>query len=118
MPNGYFEAMGVFTKLLKVPFSLVRRKGQLSVVFVDDTYLQGLTFEQCLYNVQETITILQTLGFTIHSQKSFLMPTETFEFLWFVIDSRKWSHYQIIKKQNFVISYMLLRYALEGQSEI
>ena len=88
MPNGYSEAMSVFTKLLKVSFGLVRQKGHLSVVFADDTYLQGSNFQQCLYNVQETITLLQNLGFTIHSQKSILTPTQTFEFLGFVIDSR------------------------------
>ena len=41
MPNGYGEAMRIFTKLLKVPFSILRSEGHLSVVFVDDTYLQA-----------------------------------------------------------------------------
>lgn len=87
MPNGYSEAMRIFTKLLKVPFSFLRQKGHSSVVFVDDTYLQGSTFDQCLYNVQETIALLQNLGFTIHSQKSILTPTQKIEFLGFVLDS-------------------------------
>ena len=88
MLNGYSEATRVFTKLLKVPFSPLRQKGHLSVVFFDDPYLQVSNFEQCLYNVQETIILLQNLGFTIHSKKSILTPTRTIEFLGFVIDSR------------------------------
>ena len=47
MPNGYSEAMRVFTKVLKPPFAYLRTQGHLSVVYVDDTYLQGDTYSQC-----------------------------------------------------------------------
>ena len=36
MPNGYSEAMRIFTKILKPPFSALRKQGLLSVTFVDD----------------------------------------------------------------------------------
>ena len=88
MPNGYSEAMRVFTKILKPPFSHLRAQGFLSVVFVDDTYLQGDTYAQCLSNVQTTIDTLQNLGFTIHAEKSILEPKQEIEFLGFVINSR------------------------------
>ena len=87
MPNGYSEAMRVFTKILKPPFSHLRAQGFLSVVFVDDTYLQGDTYAQCLSNVQTTIDTLQNLGFTIHAEKSILEPKQEIEFLGFVINS-------------------------------
>ena len=45
MPNGYSDAMRVFTKVLKSAFSYQREIGYLSVVHVDDSYLQGKTFE-------------------------------------------------------------------------
>ena len=41
MPNGYADAMCFFTKIIKPPFALLRKLGHLSVVYVDDTYLQG-----------------------------------------------------------------------------
>ena len=44
IPNGYSEAMRVFAKLLKTPFSILRSHGYLSVVFIDDSYPQGHTF--------------------------------------------------------------------------
>ena len=88
MPNGYADAMRVFTKMLKPPFSFLRQKGFSSVVFVDDTYLQGSNFVKCLHNVHETIAILRKLGFTIHAKKSVLIPTQCIEFLGFIIDSR------------------------------
>ena len=42
-PNGYADAMRILTTLLKPPFSYLRGKALSSVVFVDDTYLQGHT---------------------------------------------------------------------------
>ena len=87
MPNGYSEAMRVFTKLLKPPFSILRSHGYLSVVFVDDSYLQGHTFSTCEDNVNATVDLLQSLGFTIHPGKSVLVPTQKIEFLGFVLNS-------------------------------
>ena len=66
MPNGNSEAMRLFTKLLKPPFSILRTHGYLSVVFVDDSYLQGHTFSTCEDNVNATVDLLQLLGFTIY----------------------------------------------------
>ena len=43
MPNGYSQALRIFTKLTKVPFSVLREKGHISVVYVDDSFLQGDT---------------------------------------------------------------------------
>ena len=74
-------------KYPKVPFSHFRNKGFVSVVFVDDSYLQGNTYEACLHNIESTIELLQNLGFTIHPTKSILTPTQRIIFLGFVIDS-------------------------------
>lgn len=89
MPNGYGPAMRIFTKVSKVPFSHLRGKGFISVVFVDDSYLQGRTYEECLRNIEATIELLQSLGFIIHPTKSVLTPTQRITFLGFVIDSVK-----------------------------
>ena len=44
MPNGYGPAMRAFTRLMKPPVSLLRSEGYLSVIYVDDCYLQGDSF--------------------------------------------------------------------------
>ena len=88
MPNGYSDAMRVFTKVLKPAFSYLREIGYLSVVYVDDSYLQGETFEECLQNITETVRLLQSLGFTIHPEKSVLKPTQKLTFLGFVLNSK------------------------------
>ena len=43
IPNGYFDAMRTFTKMLKPPFATLQKQGFISVIFVDDSYLQGNT---------------------------------------------------------------------------
>ena len=44
MPNGYGPATRAFTKLMKPPVSLLRSEGYLSVIYVEDCYLQGDSF--------------------------------------------------------------------------
>ena len=87
MPNEYSDTMRMFTKILKPVYGNLRQKGHLSVVFVDDSYLQGDTETECLGNVEATTALLEYLGFTIHEAKSILKPTQKIEFLGFVIDS-------------------------------
>ena len=55
MPNGCDPAMRIFTKITKLPFSVLRMQGHASVVYVDDSYLQGDSYESCLKNVNDTI---------------------------------------------------------------
>ena len=87
MPNGYGPAMRIFTKISKIPFSILREKGFLSVVYVDDSYLQGDDYEDCLSNVLNTIEILRSLGFKIHPDKSKFIPTQCITYLGFILNS-------------------------------
>ena len=72
MPNGYRPAMRTFIKISKVPFGHLRSQGHNSVVYVDDSYLQGDTYQSCLANILDTIKSLRELGFVIHPDKSAL----------------------------------------------
>ena len=86
MPNGFSDAMHVFTKVSKPIQAYLRQQGYMSVIFVDDSYLQGHT-KQCLQNIEATVSLLQSLGFVIHEGKSILNPTQEIEFLGFVFNS-------------------------------
>lgn len=46
MPNGYIDVMQVFNKVIKPPFTYVRKQGLSSVVDVDDVLLGSDTFEE------------------------------------------------------------------------
>ena len=88
MPNGYSDAKHIFTKILKPPFKVLREEGHLSVVYVDDVYLQGDTRAGCCKNILDTLNLLLSLGFTIKCSKSIFEPTQKITSLGFVIDSK------------------------------
>ena len=87
MPNRYGPAMRIFTKISKIPFSILREKGFLSVVYVNDSCLQDDDYEDCLSNVLNTTKILRSLGFTILPEKSKFIPTQRITFLGFILNS-------------------------------
>ena len=80
LPNGFKSQMDpasrVFTKDLTPLFKYVSSKGHLSVKCVDDSLLLGKTFEICSKNIRATVALLWELGFTIHPEKSVLVPTQ------------------------------------------
>ena len=88
MPNGYGPAIRFFTKISKASFGHLRSLGHNSVVYVDDSYLQGETYQVCLDNISDTIKLLRELGFVIHTEKSVLIPSQTIVFLGFIISSK------------------------------
>ena len=59
----------------------------MSVIFVDDFYLQGDIKQERLQNIEATVSLLESLGFAIHEEKSILTPTQEIEFLGFVFNS-------------------------------
>ena len=59
----------------------------MSVIFVDDSCLQGDTKEECFQTIEATVSLLEILSFAIHKRKSILNPTQEIEFLGFVFNS-------------------------------
>ena len=105
MPNGYNDAMRAFTKILKVPFSILREMGHLSVIYVDDSFLMGLNYIECTSNIKDTIHLLQSLGFTIHFGKSQLDPVQVIIFLGFIFDSQNMTITLTEKKKRKIIAF-------------
>jgi len=87
LPNGLSEAPRKFTKLLKVVFSHLREMGHLNSFFFDDSYLQSDTYETCSTNISDSALLLDDLGFTIHPEKSVLIPVQELVFLGFLLNS-------------------------------
>ena len=87
LPMGLTSSPRVFTKLLKPIFSKLRQYGHHSVIYIDDTCLQGDTYKECMNNVNMTVNLLDKLGFTIHPEKSILSPTQKLSFLGFELNS-------------------------------
>ena len=85
---GLSSAPRVFTKLMKPIFATLRAKGYISVAYIDDSYLQGYTFEECESNINATAELLTKLGFIINREKSEMKPKQSLKFLGFILNSR------------------------------
>ena len=84
---GLGASPGVFTKILKPIFATLRAKGFISTAYFDDSCLQGSTFKECKNNIETTVNLMDTLGLTVHIEKSVLVPTKQIVFLGFLLCS-------------------------------
>lgn len=66
LPNGLSCAPRKFTKILKPVIANLHIKGHISVAYLDDLYLQGQTYDQCVANVIDTTLMLEELVFLVH----------------------------------------------------
>lgn len=87
LPNGLSSCPRKFTKLLKPPLTELHKKGHVSSSYIDDLYLQGRTYDLCVSNVIDTFIQFDSLGFTIHPDKSVFIPSQRLVLLGFIIDS-------------------------------
>ncbi len=86
-PNGLACCPRKFTKLMKPVFATLRKKGHISASYIDDTYLQGDTKEECQININETVSLIHSLGLVAHPEKSVFQPTQILVILGFEINS-------------------------------
>ena len=86
-PNGLAFCPRKFTKLTKPAFSVLRQLGHINSPYIDDSYLQGGSYEECLANVLDIVKMFLSLCFIIHPHKSVFIPKQKLLFLGFVLDS-------------------------------
>ena len=78
---GLGPAPRIFSKLLKVPITLMRRLNIHLVIYLDDILLMGRTLEEILMSRDTLIFLLQHLSFVINLlKKSVLKPSQQIEF--------------------------------------
>ena len=96
--------MRIFTKISKILFSILREKGFLSVVYVDDSYLQGDDYDDCFSNVLKAIEILRSLGFTTHPEKSKFIPTQCITYLGFILNTIQMTTTLTLEKKEKILN--------------
>lgn len=84
---GLGPAPRLFTKLMKVPVSILRRLNIRLIIYLDDILIMGSTEREILMARDTVIYMLEALGFVINWAKSELKPTRRMEFLGILIDS-------------------------------
>ena len=72
---------------MKPVFSSLRKIGHVNVCYLDDSLLISNTYDNCSKNIEDTCNLLDSLGFTIHLNKSVFVPSQVITFLEFIIDS-------------------------------
>ena len=86
-PNGLSSAPRDFTKLLKPPLAYLRLQGVVVAIYIDDTYIQGSSVEECRRGMELTRDLLERLGFFINYKKSVMQPSQQLTMLGFILDS-------------------------------
>jgi hypothetical protein len=61
--------------------------GVRTIFYLDDILVLGSTFQICLSNLQEALSLLMKAGFIINWEKSSLIPTTNFTFFGMLWDS-------------------------------
>ena len=82
---GLGTAPRIFTKLFKIPISILRRINIRLIIYLEDILI--MTLEEILMSRDTETFLLQHLGFVINLQKSKLEPSTKLEFSWVEINS-------------------------------
>ena len=88
LPQGFSPAPRIFTKLLKPALSYLRSRGIQIICYIDDCIIIADTPKLLTESVTLAATLFDSLGLTIHPTKSHFEPTQSIEFLGFVLDSQ------------------------------
>ena len=76
-PNELSSCPRRFTKIMKPLLAKIRLLLHIISGYLDDLYLQNHNYEDCVRVIIDTLQILEQYGFTIHPDKSVLIPSQT-----------------------------------------
>ena len=88
MSNGLFFAHRFFKKLVKPVSCSLRKQGHQAMNYLDDFFLVGDNFEECLKALEDSLDLLSRLGFQKSIGKSVFMSTQKIEDLGFTLSSK------------------------------
>ena len=78
---------GFLRKFMKPPLPHLRQKGCAICRYIDDFFVPGNSYQECLENLRKAILLFLKLGFILHPEKSNLVPSQSLMFLGFRLDS-------------------------------
>ena len=87
LPFGLCSAPRVFTKLMKPMMAFLRGRGLRTIIYLDDLLIMNQSPAELQSQVNQTVLLLESLGFTINREKSQLVPSQQIRFLGFQVDS-------------------------------
>ena len=90
LPMGLssYSSPRVFTKVMKPVFAYLRSQfGHTCLGSIDDSFYLEDSFMKCELATLRRVQLIISLGFKVHPEKSVVVPTQTLEFLGFLLDS-------------------------------
>ena len=78
-----------FTKIMKCVFFDLRKKSHCNTGYIDDSLLIGQLYDDCREHIRDTVALVDSLGSTIHPEKSVFIPTQEIHYLGFILNSRE-----------------------------
>ena len=87
LPFGLSCASCFFSKLCRVPLVVLRRDGHIVVLYTDDGWICGQTYDECLNSIRAFLEVFVSLGFLPHPTKCMLTPSQQVVALGFVLNS-------------------------------
>ena len=84
---GLSCAPRIFTKMLKVPLSVLRQRGIKCSAWLDDILFVGSSFSSTSKEFSSSISFIESLGFLVKPAKSSLTPSQSISHVGFVWDS-------------------------------
>ena len=88
--NGLCSGPRKFTKFLKPPLSLLRLQEVTVAGFIkNDLITLGKNFVECERNIKLIVTLLESLEFVVHRDKSIFVSAKSIEYLGFITHSQK-----------------------------
>ena len=87
LPNGLASGPRIYTKICKPASAKLQQMGVTITGYIDDSLIISDTVEEAQASGQQTVEVLQELGFLINWEKTALDPSTNREYLGFIIDS-------------------------------
>ena len=110
LPFGLTSSPRIFTKVLKPVIMHLRLKGIKVTFYLDDIFLCAASRVKLLEDINYTISLLCSLGFSINLEKSVLVPQTTLTHLGFSFNSIDMTlslpRDKFLKIQNFALNLL------------
>jgi hypothetical protein len=74
---------------MKCVFFDLRKKSHCNTGYIDDSLLIGQLYDDCREHIRDTVALVDSLGSTIHPEKSVFIPTQEIHYLGFILNSRE-----------------------------
>ena len=107
LPNGLSSCPRKFTKTLKPILTTLHKDGHIASGYLNDIYLQGKNYNDCLRNIINTLKLFIKLGFIIHPTKSIFVPSKEIKMLGFILNGTTMTVRLMLEKKESIKSYCI-----------